>query len=1151
MIDHSYISRRVKFIHSRETLRLLVKCSTEVKKDENFVSLKRAPMLRIRHLSWNNIFAGPEPAFEHTERKRKIAAAKEQAAPQKVRKSVAKDGPKEQTTLNKFFKPAQKIPKKNLAQRIASQQEQIKKSLDLIEHTGHDVSRWRQNERLLTGKDMSDLTALVQEVQKAEAARKEAERKAKEKEAKQEWKKPRDDLECDDLKPLPEFQELKLPDWLTTDMLLRCMAICQFIDCFSSLMSLKEHLKSSKVTLDKVLYAVMCNDANMSTFVPIMQALLALRAECGAEEDGDEADPKDMVEGAEWADYDHEEYGEQIREATERHQIIRDAFGDSVRDLPVDWMTITEALRMNLVTAGYYSGQSVQNFRMRARGGCHLYDDPCFRFVDERPEFLAKFETMSVFEMEPEDRLKLMELVTEQLLTYRKLRMQFEERAEASVNLVRERKVLRKWFAGEEANATQAQQDIEAGSYQPKKQTENTTKIVRYVKNMNEGRRVQNTREVEALLMKDVHYNQMDLGEIVAVREFQKELFEVKEAKLTEQIERASALNIGCYLGRDRAYHSYYFIDSANLLIRLSPTESEIIPECDKATPIEKLPKGISRLDYQKAIYACTGSKDTCHSHKPREDDAQEISYFANVPDLETFFKALNLRGYREKELADMFAPLMPKLTKAVEQFAANPAITEIEEENLNPETPLKWNDEVALLLLEFEEKLYKGGIAQLPYDRDEWRQKLTENFDTTSFVPKEGVILVGSEESYYTKEQLQALSLTQKLSIALLQLVQCVHVGFFNYPFVDLNVEKPWESEVLDCYSLWQRQLVAAHSLTEICMFYKRVTSFVRWEASRFQAKCKACRKRGDASELAICVECTRATHTRCMRTKIPAVSEGPWTCPNCKRRITKAEARATSVAESVQDEEDEKDDDFSDVVYQAKPKNARTSRLIVNSFDADAPRTTRKRYFFDDEDDSQNEEANSEIDETEEESQSYSPIYQNGIEDEDENFEPHAKRSRPQRSNASVYRKTTEATAHNLRRNKGKDIVKKVEPILKDAMRREDSWPFSQPVDPKEVPDYLEIIKHPMDLRTMMNKLKNNDYEEMDDVVADYQLIFQNCREYNSEDSEINELARTLENFMNEQFDALKAESLNNSETGIRRDGRERRAARVIYNQ
>ncbi|KAK0414460.1 hypothetical protein QR680_011440 [Steinernema hermaphroditum] len=1158
-VDHTYMTRKAKFIHSKETLRLLMKCSAETKKDDN----QRAPALRIRHLTWEKIFAGPEPVFPHTEKKQRTLKAptsplkKSADKDSKTKETPAKGKKKEdgrkskgQGTIDKFFKPSEKSPKKNLTQRIAAQQEQIRKSLDLIEQTGRDVSRWRQTERLLNGRDMSDLSALIAEVQKAEAARKETERKAKEKEARQEWKKPRDDLECDDLKPMPAFAELKLPEWLSTDVLMRCMALCQFIDSFSSLMNLKEHLKSNKITLDKVLLAVMCNDANFSTFVPIMQALLTLRAECGAEEDGDEADPKDMNEANNdmYPDFEHPDYGEQIRDATERHQLIRDALGDSPRDLPIDWMTITEWLRVNLITAGYYSGPSVQKFRMQARGGCHLYDDPCFRFLDENPGFLTKFETMSVFEMDPEDRLKLLELSMEQLLTYRKLRSLFDEQAEASVNLARERRNLRKWFAAEEQNATQIQQEIENGSHQQKKQTETTTKIVRYVKNVNEGRRVHNTKEVEALLLKDVHYHQMDLAEIVAVREFQKELFERREAKLTAQLEKTNSMNTNCYLGQDRAYYSYYFMDSLNLLLRLSPIESDKIPECSVATPVEKLPKGISRADYLKAIYACTGSKSTCHAHKYKEVDAQEVSYFSSVSDFETFISALNPRGYRESQLADNIAPLKQRLITAVTKFAEDPTLTEIEEHHLNPDTPLNWSDEVAQLLLDLEEKLYNGGIAQLPYDRDQWRQKLSESFNTTSFInPETGILPHGSDESFYTPEQLQELSTTQRLSIALLQLVQCIKVGFFNYPFAEFNVEKPWESQVTECYGLWQKELIAAHSLTEICMFYKRVTAFVRWEASRFQAKCRSCRKRGDVSELAICVECTRATHIGCLRQgKMTAVPEGTWTCMNCKRRFARADGtRGGSVAESVGDEEEPMDDDYSDVVYKPKAKTKK-DRLIVSKFEESEPK--KRKYYYDmDEDgeEGESEEAEDE-EESQDDSQSSSQMYENGV-DEDENFEPAPKRTRPSRRSPAPTR-IAAAVMHNLRRKQSgnKESLKKVEAILRETLRREESWPFAQPVDVKEVPDYREFVKKPMDLRTMMNKLKNNDYESVEEVVADYQLMFNNCRTYNGDDSEITELAKTLETFMNEQFDALKAESISNAETGSRR---ERRTPRVIY--
>lgn len=42
-------------------------------------------------------------------------------------------------------------------------------------------------------------------------------------------------------------------------------------------------------------------------------------------------------------------------------------------------------------------------------------------------------------------------------------------------------------------------------------------------------------------------------------------------------------------------------------------------------------------------------------------------------------------------------------------------------------------------------------------------------------------------------------------------------------------------------------------------------------------------------------------------------------------------------------------------------------------------------------------------------------------------------------------------------------------------------------------------------MDLRTIMNKLKQRLYDTPDQVIADARLIFENCRVYNEEESEI----------------------------------------------
>ncbi len=38
-----------------------------------------------------------------------------------------------------------------------------------------------------------------------------------------------------------------------------------------------------------------------------------------------------------------------------------------------------------------------------------------------------------------------------------------------------------------------------------------------------------------------------------------------------------------------------------------------------------------------------------------------------------------------------------------------------------------------------------------------------------------------------------------------------------------------------------------------------------------------------------------------------------------------------------------------------------------------------------------------------------------------------------------------------------------------------------FAEPVNTKEVPDYLSIIKSPMDFATMNQKIENHEYQNM----------------------------------------------------------------------
>ncbi|PIA31579.1 hypothetical protein AQUCO_04900107v1 [Aquilegia coerulea] len=86
----------------------------------------------------------------------------------------------------------------------------------------------------------------------------------------------------------------------------------------------------------------------------------------------------------------------------------------------------------------------------------------------------------------------------------------------------------------------------------------------------------------------------------------------------------------------------------------------------------------------------------------------------------------------------------------------------------------------------------------------------------------------------------------------------------------------------------------------------------------------------------------------------------------------------------------------------------------------------------------------------------------------------------------------------------------------LLKTMHDHPDSWPFKEPVDGRDVPDYYDIIKDPMDMRTMSKRLESEQYYVTFEMfVADVKRMFANARTYNSPDTIYYKCATRLENF------------------------------------
>ncbi len=60
--------------------------------------------------------------------------------------------------------------------------------------------------------------------------------------------------------------------------------------------------------------------------------------------------------------------------------------------------------------------------------------------------------------------------------------------------------------------------------------------------------------------------------------------------------------------------------------------------------------------------------------------------------------------------------------------------------------------------------------------------------------------------------------------------------------------------------------------------------------------------------------------------------------------------------------------------------------------------------------------------------------------------------------------------------------------------------AWPFLEPVNVKDVPDYLDVIKEPIDLSLIAQKHKNREYKNIREFVNDVKLMVNNCLTYNN---------------------------------------------------
>jgi len=87
---------------------------------------------------------------------------------------------------------------------------------------------------------------------------------------------------------------------------------------------------------------------------------------------------------------------------------------------------------------------------------------------------------------------------------------------------------------------------------------------------------------------------------------------------------------------------------------------------------------------------------------------------------------------------------------------------------------------------------------------------------------------------------------------------------------------------------------------------------------------------------------------------------------------------------------------------------------------------------------------------------------------------------------------------------------------------MKHRYAWPFNIPVDPISlgIPDYFDVIKYPMDFGTVLEHLKKDLYNGVEEFAEDIRLVFSNALSYNTPGSDVFLMAQTLAELFEKLF-------------------------------
>ncbi|XP_066133808.1 bromodomain adjacent to zinc finger domain protein 1A isoform X1 [Saccopteryx bilineata] len=1297
IVKATQISRR-KHLFSRDRLKLFLKQHCE--QQDGVIKIKASTLstYKIADQDFSYFFPDDPPTFIFS------PANRRRGRPPKQVSISQEDSIANKRTIgsyrNKAIKERDKLLKQEEMKSLAFEKAKLKREKA-------DALEAKKKEKEDKEKKKEELKKIVEEerlkkkeekerlkIEREKEREKLREEKRKYMEHLKQWSKPREDMECDDLKELPEPTPVKtrLPPEIFGDALM----VLEFLNAFGELFDLQDEFPEG-VTLEVLEEALVGNDSEGPLCELLFFFLTAIFQAIAEEEE--------------------EVAKEQITDA--------DTKGCSLKSLDLDSCTLSEILRLHILASGADVTSANAKYRYQKRGGFDATDDACMELRLSSPSLVKKLSSTSVYDLSPGEKMKILHALCGKLLTLvstrdfiedyvdilRQAKQEFrelkaeqhrKEREEAAAR-IRKRKAEKlkeqeqkmkekqeKLKEDEQRNSTadisngeEEREDFDTSTESKEiEQKELDQDMVtededdpRSHKRGRRGKRGQNGFK-EFTRQEEINCLTSELL-IPDEEEALKLEHQRKEKELLEKIQNAIACTNIFPLGRDRLYRRYWIFPSIpGLFIEedySGLTEDMLLPRPSSfQNNVQSQNAQVSTKTGESLMSESTSIND----QGPCDDSVQlpkpvhkpnRWCFYSSCEQLDQLINALNSRGHRESALKETLLQEKSRICAQLAHFNeekfhfsdkpqpdSKPTYTRGRVSNTYDPSQMSAERQLELrlrdFLLDIEDRIYQGTLGTIKVtDRHIWRSALENGrYELLSEENKEnGIIKTVNEnvEEMEMDEQAKAIvkdrlwgikteasstvstnsstpqsvsNVVHHLAMALFQIEQGIERRFLKAPLDASDSGRSYKT-VLD---RWRESLLSSASLSQVFLHLSTLDRSVVWSKSILNARCKICRKKGDAENMVLCDGCDRGHHTYCVRPKLKTVPEGDWFCPECRpkqrsRRLSSRQRPSLESDEELEDSMEGEDDEVSDddeedqseeEEYEIEqdeddsqeeevvspPKRGRPQvRLPIktrgrfnSSFSRCGQQQDPRRYSSRSQQSTPKTTVSSRTTgrslrkirsapPTETKSlriasrptrQSHGPLQADVFV---ELLSPRRKR-RGRRSanntpeNSPTFpnfrvittksseksrslnvasklslqdseskrrgkrRQSTESSPMTLnRRSSGRQgrvhELSAFEQLVVELVRHDDSWPFLKLVSKIQVPDYYDIIKKPIALNIIREKVNKCEYKLASEFIDDIELMFSNCFEYNPRNTSEAKAGMRLQAFFHIQAQKL----------------------------